>query len=538
MTGKLNLRLATTRPVVRYAAAVSIALLALLARHELEPVLETQSPYMVSLLGVFVAAWCCGRGPGLAAVAVGAAGSTLLFVEPVFQLIVPPDEMLPLTLFCVSAIGVVWITSALASLLTDLHNLQRVSDSALRSREPTGSLDDIRTAVAADSAALVMRTDQRGRRPELWRAVGAWQFSVPAASPKDVQISHIGSLPMFVADVRCAPALDPALSNSGIRSLSVAPLVVGGRELGLLCIGWNASHHQTGRERDLIRVMADRLALALDRHLLLLAERQARGAAENAVTRTTEVLAAVSHELRQPLGTAAGWLQRLRATPLDERTRVRGLDALERNLTALGRMVGDLLDLSRAAAGKLTLNVRNSDLTPIITDVVESVRRDAVTKGVALAVDLAASTPATVDALRIQQVVANLRTNAVKFTPPGGLVRVNARRSNDATLVLEVSDTGVGISPELLPRIFDRFEQSRPGEQGGLGLGLAIVRHLVELHGGTISAHSPGLGQGATFAVVLPAGSTRAGTRKAASGPSTGGRVDGDVVSAFRRTQT
>jgi signal transduction histidine kinase len=362
-----------------------------------------------------------------------------------------------------------------------------------------------------------MRADHRGRRTDQWQPVGAWQNSLPVASPEDVQIPKIGSLPMFVADVRRAAALGPALSNSGIRSLSVAPLVAGGRSLGVLYIGWAKGHHQNGRERDLIQVMSDRLALALDRHMLLLAERQARGAAENAVTRTTEVLAAVSHELRQPLGIAAGWLQRLRATPLDESTRIRGLDALERNLTSLGRMVGDLLDLSRAAAGKLTLNLQDADLTPTVRDVVESVRRDATTKGVTIALDVAASTPATVDVLRVQQVVANLLTNAVKFTPPGGLVRVSARR-DDASLVLDVSDTGVGISSELLPRIFDRFEQSRPGEQGGLGLGLAIVRHLVELHGGAISARSQGLGQGATFEVVLPAAPTRSGTRHVAPG--------------------
>jgi signal transduction histidine kinase len=130
-------------------------------------------------------------------------------------------------------------------------------------------------------------------------------------------------------------------------------------------------------------------------------------------------------------------------------------------------------------------------VTPIVRDAVESVRRDATRKGVSRVMAVAPSTPATVDPLRMQQIVANLLTNAVKFTPPGGLVRVSARRNDDATLSLDVSDTGVGITPELLPRIFDRFEQSRPGEHGGLGLGLAIVRHLVELHGGTIFRAQP-----------------------------------------------
>jgi signal transduction histidine kinase len=216
------------------------------------------------------------------------------------------------------------------------------------------------------------------------------------------------------------------------------------------------------------------------------------------------VLAAVAPELRQPLGTAASWLQRLRASPLDESTRSRYLDALERNLTALGRMVGDLLDLSRAAAGKLTLNLQDADLTPIMRDVIESERRNATTKGVNLAVDVAASTPVTVDALRVQQVVANLLANAVKFTPPGTLVRVSAAATTPRCSSKSAIQA-VGIAPELLPRIFDRFERSSPGEKGGLGLGLAIVRHLVELHGGTISARSRGLGQGATFEVLLPA---------------------------------
>jgi K+-sensing histidine kinase KdpD len=305
MTPSVNQRIAMRRPVVRYAAAVAIALAALLARYELEPLLETQSPYMVSLLGVFAAAWCCGRGPGLAAVAVGAIGSTLLFVEPAFRLIVPADEMLPLTLFCVSAIGVVWITTALTGLLTDLHNLQRFSDAALRSKEPAGSLDAFRAALAADSAALLTHRDNPSGG-DAWHAAGAWQQSLPAANPQDVQVRDIGSVPLFFADVGRTPALGPSLRTGGIRSLSAAPIAVGGRDLGVLYLAWTSRHHLTGRERDLIQVMADRLALALDRHALLLAERRARRAAEDAVTRTTEVLAAVSHELRQPLGTAAG----------------------------------------------------------------------------------------------------------------------------------------------------------------------------------------------------------------------------------------
>lgn len=317
MTGTLNQRIVMTRPVVRYAAAIGIAFGALLARYVLDAVLEGQSPYMISLLGVFAAAWCCGRGPGLAAVAVGAAGSTFLFVEPVFQSIVPSEEMLPLTLFCVSAIGVAWITSALTGLLVDLHNLQRVSDAALRSEEPTGSLDEIRSAVAADAAALLMRTGQPGSRRHMWQPAGAWQRSAPAANARDVQVPDIGSDTVFVGDVRRTPALGPALRNSGIRSLAVVPLVVGGRGLGVLYIGWATRHHQTSRERDLIQVMSDRLALAVDRHVLLSAERRARRAAEDTVTRTTEVLApcrmnCASRWELQPAGPAPRRLTRVR----------------------------------------------------------------------------------------------------------------------------------------------------------------------------------------------------------------------------------
>jgi signal transduction histidine kinase/CheY-like chemotaxis protein len=218
-----------------------------------------------------------------------------------------------------------------------------------------------------------------------------------------------------------------------------------------------------------------------------------------------EFLATVSHELRTPLTAILGWA-RLLADETDLARLNRGITIIERNAVAQGKIIEDILDMARIISGKLQLSLTSVDLASMIHSVVDSVRPAAVAKELALDVQIDVEDRLTADEDRLQQVVWNLLSNAVKFTPKGGRVAVRATRSGD-DVRFEVTDSGRGISPEFLPYVFDRFRQddaTTTKQHAGLGLGLAIVRHLVELHGGTVKALSEGDGRGATFEVVLP----------------------------------
>jgi signal transduction histidine kinase len=217
-------------------------------------------------------------------------------------------------------------------------------------------------------------------------------------------------------------------------------------------------------------------------------------------------LAMLSHELRTPLNSIVGWIKMLRSGQLDAQTTARALDVIDRNAVHQTRLIGDLLDVSRIVMERLTLDMDVVDWPALVAGVVESARPSADAKSIRLTSQLDPDAgPVRGDAERLRQVVGNLLTNAVKFTPDGGAVDVRLVREDGARLT--VADTGRGIEPELLPHIFDRFRQAedaRVTSPAGLGLGLAIVRHLVEAHGGTVSARSDGIDRGATFTVVLP----------------------------------
>ena len=237
------------------------------------------------------------------------------------------------------------------------------------------------------------------------------------------------------------------------------------------------------------------------------AANKARKEAEESSRLKEEFLATISHELRTPLSAILGWARMLRLGQLSKENAVKALDTIERNARAQAQLIDDLLDVSRIVTGKLRMDVRPSDPNSFIDAAVEAVRPAAEAKGVRVqkVIDTGLiSIPG--DPVRLQQVVWNLLSNAIKFTPRGGRVQIRSERVN-SHLEIVVSDTGQGIAPDFLPHVFDRFrqaDQKTSRQHGGMGLGLAIVRHLVELHGGTVSATSEGEGQGATFTVMLP----------------------------------
>ena len=246
---------------------------------------------------------------------------------------------------------------------------------------------------------------------------------------------------------------------------------------------------------------------AEEQRLKLAREQVARAEAEAANRAKDEFLATVSHELRTPLNAIVGWGRMIRNTRMDEKGLAHALDIIERNAKLQAQLIDDLLDVSRIISGKLRLTVMPVELPPVIEAALDVIRPAAEAKNIRLQVMLDANAGlVSGDPDRLQQVIWNLLSNAVKFTQKGGRVQVTLEQL-DSHVLITVSDTGKGIAAEFLPYVFDRFRQADSSItrlHGGLGLGLAIVRQLVDLHGGSVEAQSPGEGQGATFSLKLP----------------------------------
>ncbi|WP_434384743.1 ATP-binding response regulator [Melittangium boletus] len=243
-----------------------------------------------------------------------------------------------------------------------------------------------------------------------------------------------------------------------------------------------------------------------ERERLLASEKASRQEAEEANRLKDEFLATVSHELRTPLTAMLGWVQVLRNGNLPPEKHARALETIERNARAQGQLIEDLLDVSRIMSGKLKLDVEPVEVSAVVEQALESVRPAADAKGLRIQTALDSTGNVMGDAHRLQQVVWNLLSNAVKFTPKGGRVQVFVER-RDSSVEITVADTGPGISQEFLPHLFERFRQAEgtlTRRAGGLGLGLSIVKQLVEMHGGLVSAFSEGVGKGTTVTVRLP----------------------------------
>jgi PAS domain S-box-containing protein len=296
---------------------------------------------------------------------------------------------------------------------------------------------------------------------------------------------------------------DPRLPQS---SLAI-PMVELGRVVGAVEVQSTEPGAYRAEHAAAMRMAANLAAVAVENVRLLKDESRAREAAEESNRLKDEFLATLSHELRTPLAAILGWSKLLRTGSLDASMAARALEAVERNAESQKQLIDDILDVSRIITGKLRLDVRPVSLVSVLEGALDSVRPAADAKRITLRVSVAPRLGVVAgDTDRLRQAVWNLLTNAVKFTPEGGTVEVSVGREGSSALI-EVADNGRGIDPDFLPFVFDRFRQadaSTTRQKGGLGLGLAIVRHIVELHGGTVRAESAGAGTGATFAMTLP----------------------------------
>jgi signal transduction histidine kinase/ActR/RegA family two-component response regulator len=328
---------------------------------------------------------------------------------------------------------------------------------------------------------------------------------------------------VFTDPIFAEPGVQRVMRRAGVRAVISTPLLARTREvLGIISTHFEQPHEPSERELRSLDLVARQAADLVEhaqagrrRDEALAAESSARAEAEAANRAKDEFIAMVSHELRTPLTAMIGWTKMLRTGQLDPKGSAHALEVIERNLRQQTQILTDLLDVARIVSGKLTLDGQLLEVAPIIEMAVDVVRPTAEAKALTLTtmLDPFAGTVYG-DATRLQQVFWNLISNAVKFTPTGGKIDVRLERARGHARV-SVTDTGRGIAPEFLPHLFERFQQAETGlarHHGGLGLGLAIARHLVELHGGRIDAFSAGEGQGATFTVDLPLTSADVGT--------------------------
>ncbi len=324
----------------------------------------------------------------------------------------------------------------------------------------------------------------------------------------------------------------------GVAAWMIVPMIARERAFGAVTFAITESDRRYDRT-DLLfaEAVVSQVAVAGDNARLYVAAETAREAAEAANSAKDQFLSTLSHELRTPLNAVYGWATMLERGQLGAEQAQRALQIILRNVNAQVRLIDDLLDLSRVASGKLRLAVQPVDLQRVVEDALDGIRPAAAAKNIRLQPVLASpGGPVSGDPDRLQQVVWNLLSNAVKFTPKGGRVQIQLQRVSSHVELL-VSDTGQGIQPDLLPYVFDRLRQgdsSSTRSHGGLGLGLALVRHFVELHGGIVFAESPGEGRGATFVVKLPLMTARPAELAAERTPPTFQRASAQLLAGLR----
>ncbi|MHB9001354.1 MAG: hybrid sensor histidine kinase/response regulator, partial [Thermoanaerobaculia bacterium] len=293
-----------------------------------------------------------------------------------------------------------------------------------------------------------------------------------------------------------------------VRSFLAAPVISrSGNVLGSLFFGHREPGRFRLREEQIARGLAAQAAVAVDNARLYETAQRDRQGAEDANRAKDDFLATLSHELRTPMTAILGWSRLVQMGGMSEEDTRTAIEAIARSARAQAQLIDDLLDVSRITAGKLRMERKRTDMATVFTDATNAIRPMAEAKSLALRVELPpVGLPVRGDAHRLQQIVWNLLTNAVKFTPAGGQVDAILRRDEtDAHIVIR--DTGQGIDPAFLPFVFERFRQAdstATRQHGGLGIGLSIVRYLVEMHGGTVGASSDGAGKGSTFEVRIP----------------------------------
>jgi PAS domain S-box-containing protein len=480
---------------LRYGTAVLAVAAATGARVALYGPLHGGQPFLTFFPAVIVATLYGGLGPGLLSVALSVFAAALT-IEPVLTLtIARRQDGLALGLFLGVGLAIVWVCEQ------SRRAHRRTSEATFALAAIVESSDD--AIIGKDLAGTVRSWNSGAERLYGYAAEEAVGRPIAFVIPPERTAEEAAILDRVRRGERVPPYDTVRVRKDGAEvqvSVTVSPVRdADGRVVGASKIARDITERQ--------RVALELKQAAAERERLLERERAARAEAERASGMKDEFLATLSHELRTPLNAILGWAQLLRTIRADPQELGEGLETIERNARAQTRIIDDLLDMSRIIAGKVRLDVQAVDLGAVVAAALETVWPAAEAKGISV-IPVLDSHAGSVsgDPGRLQQVFWNLLINAIKFTPRGGRVQVVLQRVGHHVEV-GITDTGEGISPDFLPHVFDRFRQSDASttrRHGGLGLGLALVKQLVELHGGRVRATSPGVGRGATFVVELP----------------------------------
>lgn len=523
-----------TARVVRYGVALLCVSVALIMHVGLRPLFGNDEPFLLFFLPVMLSAWYGGTGPGLLATAIAAVASNYFFLTSPRTLSLF-DKIWPVVAFLAGGVVMSSVSGA-------LHRAYR-RQAALRAE---ADVEEWRNAFLAEASAILgasldyettLATVARLAVPRLAdscvvdmldadrtiRRV-AVAHTDPAAEdfarelvrryPPDpdgphplaqvLRSGHSMLLADISDDVLQAVAQDEEHLRIarwlGLKSAIIVPLVARGHMLGAISFVSTSPTRRYGQADLLVAEdLAARAALAVDNAMLYREAQEANRTKD-------EFLANLSHELRNPLNAILGWTQILRSKRSDEALVVRAIETIDRNTRLQAQLIDDLLDVSRIERGKFSIELQPVDLAALIETAVDARRPAADAKAIPLETEIdAAPLLISGDPVRLHQVVDNLLGNAIKFTDQGGRIRVRVTPL-DGQAEIHVIDTGRGIAADFLPHVFDRFRQAVQDRATatGLGLGLAIVRAIVELHGGTVTAASEGEGRGATFTVRLP----------------------------------
>ena len=513
---------------VRYGLSGLTVGSALLAMMGLRSLLNPTA-FPLFIAAVTVTALYAGTGPAVLATVLSTGGGYLLFESAA-----NPDDLIRLGLFVMTAVLIVWVAAARRRAEEErARMLTREQDARARAERTTALLRRVQSIVDVTLARLPLEEMLRELLERIRGVLGIDRAVVLLLDEEeDVLVARaatgcegdveenvrvpIGSgiagrvaaerRPIGVADLD-HEAIGAHPIEAGIRSLLNVPLLVGGRMIGVISVGSKSRRAFASTEIELLELAAERIAVSIDGARAYEAEQRARAAAEAANRAKDEFFAMLSHELRTPLGAVLSWAHLLRSGRLDAPGAARAVETIDRNARLQAQLINDLLDVSRITAGKLELDLRVVDPASVVEAALSALRPEADAAGLVVDAAIDHSLGALrADPDRLQQVMSNLLSNAIKFTPRGGRIEIRLERAGSAATIA-VSDTGPGIGADLLPHVFERFRQGEgpaTRRHGGLGLGLTIVRHLVELHGGTVEVESPGELGGATFIVRLP----------------------------------
>ena len=516
--------------VLRYGLAGLLAGSALAVMAALRPLL-TPTAFSLFLAAVTLSALYAGTGPALFATAVSVLGTGYLLLNTQVD---ASGDTIRIGLFVMTSLLIVWVAASRrraederGRLLVREHEARSHAESAAELLRRVQSiievalgrlaLDDMLRellerirSILGVSGALVLLLDEEDDVLVVRAAKGFdgdvdERVRVPLGSGLAGRVAA-ERRPMAMTDLDREAGVRPHPIEAGLRSLLDVPLLVGERVIGVISVGSRSARTFMPDEIELLELAAERIAVAIVAARAYEVEQGARRAAEAANRAKDEFLAMVSHELRTPLGTILSWAHLLRSGRLDAGGTTRAIETIDRNARLQAQLINDLLDVSRINAGKLELDVYLVDPAAAVEAAVSAVRPDADAAGLMVEAAIGHVPGALrADPDRLQQVISNLLSNAIKFTPRGGRLAVRLERAGPHVAIV-VSDTGPGVAPDLLPHVFERFRQGDgpAARHGGLGLGLTIVRHLVEAHGGTVEVESPGELGGATFIVRLP----------------------------------